>query len=362
MKVKFLSVIALALIFVFALVSCTGMMSVTVNNEGYVVVNGITTNILADKDDTVLVDEDGFVVVNGVKTEYNIFPTVQQYVVIVENASGITPFTNYADAFAIPGDKTITLLADIENAGQININAGEVVTLNLNGHTITTAEQSAGRHYYINNSGTLTIQNGTINARGIQNFKGAALTMGTGVTVNAIDANGGACVWNDGGTLTITGGKYTALNGDYGTAGAYNQDPVVIQNQNGGDVTISGGNFTAASASYAINNVNGTLEISGGYFSAIRGVVATSGSSTTTVTGGYFDQKTLAEIAPSNDTLDQDAILKLGSYIIYADENAVVTLAVDDVTFVKGTARYVYYTRNTATINGKIVQGDTIPE
>ncbi len=269
---------------------------------------------------------------------------------------------DYADAFAIAGDKTIILLADIENAGQININAGEVVTLNLNGHTITTAEQSAGRHYYINNSGTLTIQNGTINARGIQNFKGAALTMATGVTVNAIDANGGACVWNDGGTLTITGGKYTALNGDYGTAGAYYQDPIVIQNQNGGDVTISGGNFTAASASYAISNVSGTLEISGGYFLSVRGVVATSGSSTTTVTGGYFDQKALAEIAPSNNTLDQAATLKLGSYIFYAEVNAVVTIALDDVEIVKGTAKYVYYTNNSSTINGQSIKGDVIPE
>ena len=269
----------------------------------------------------------------------------------------------YNEAFAIAGDKTIILLADIENAGQININEGEVVTLNLNGHTITTGEKSLGRHYYIDNFGTLEIQNGTINARGVENLgANATLTMGTGVTINALDSNGGACVWNDGGTLNITGGKYTALNGDFGTDGTFAQEPIAIKNQNGGVVTISGGNFTGASASYLINNDGGSLDISGGYFLSVRGVVATTDGSTTTVTGGYFDQKNLSEISPDNDDLNQAAALNLGSYIFYASGDAVVNLAVDDITIVKGTAKYVYYVEGDATINGKTFAGDVIPE
>ena len=45
---------------------------VTVNGDGYVVVNGVVTDIVADKDDVITVDKDGYVIVNGVKTEYEV--------------------------------------------------------------------------------------------------------------------------------------------------------------------------------------------------------------------------------------------------------------------------------------------------
>ena len=46
--------------------------TVTVDKDGYVVVNGTKTEIIADKDDVITVDENGFVIVNGTKTEYEI--------------------------------------------------------------------------------------------------------------------------------------------------------------------------------------------------------------------------------------------------------------------------------------------------
>ena len=45
---------------------------ISVNADGFVVVNGITTEIIADKADVITVDSDGYVVVNGVKTKYKI--------------------------------------------------------------------------------------------------------------------------------------------------------------------------------------------------------------------------------------------------------------------------------------------------
>ena len=45
---------------------------ISVNADGYVVVNGVTTEIVADKDDVILVTDDGYVVVNGIKTEYKV--------------------------------------------------------------------------------------------------------------------------------------------------------------------------------------------------------------------------------------------------------------------------------------------------
>ena len=45
---------------------------ISVNADGYVVVNGVTTEIVADKDDIITVNEEGFVIVNGVKTEHKV--------------------------------------------------------------------------------------------------------------------------------------------------------------------------------------------------------------------------------------------------------------------------------------------------
>ena len=45
---------------------------ITVDKDGYVVVNGVVTDIVADKDDVITVDKDGYVIVNGVKTEYEV--------------------------------------------------------------------------------------------------------------------------------------------------------------------------------------------------------------------------------------------------------------------------------------------------
>ena len=37
-----------------------------VNEDGFVVVNGVTTEIVADKADVITVDNDGYLVVNGI--------------------------------------------------------------------------------------------------------------------------------------------------------------------------------------------------------------------------------------------------------------------------------------------------------
>lgn len=57
---------------------------ITVNEDGFVVVNGVTTEIVADKADVITVDNDGYLVVNGVKTEHKIHKEV-----IDENPQGL---------------------------------------------------------------------------------------------------------------------------------------------------------------------------------------------------------------------------------------------------------------------------------
>ena len=85
-KVFVVTIALLSLIFIFT--SCDMLPLpqpqekedvITVDNDGYLVVNGVKTEYKVDdsktpeiKEDVITVDKDGYVVVNGVKTEYNV--------------------------------------------------------------------------------------------------------------------------------------------------------------------------------------------------------------------------------------------------------------------------------------------------
>ena len=70
---KFLYILVMLLALSFALTACgDGEVTVSINDDGFVVVNGNVTDIVADKDDVITVDKDGYVIVNGVKTEYEV--------------------------------------------------------------------------------------------------------------------------------------------------------------------------------------------------------------------------------------------------------------------------------------------------
>lgn len=76
---KLLIVILLAITLLCMLTSCGDDEPVVeVNADGYVVVNGVVTNIVADKDDVISVDADGYIIVNGVKTQYEIAPIIRE--------------------------------------------------------------------------------------------------------------------------------------------------------------------------------------------------------------------------------------------------------------------------------------------
>ena len=74
---KFLALALLALAMLLALASCdmpgnSAPVDVTVNDDGYVVVNGIETKYKVETEDEITVSEDGYVVVNGNKTEHKV--------------------------------------------------------------------------------------------------------------------------------------------------------------------------------------------------------------------------------------------------------------------------------------------------
>ena len=63
---RLLYCITLFLALVCALASCgDDEPTVSVNDDGYVVVNGVVTEIVADKDDVITVDNDGYLVVSS---------------------------------------------------------------------------------------------------------------------------------------------------------------------------------------------------------------------------------------------------------------------------------------------------------
>ncbi len=94
---------------VCTLASCKdNELTVTVNDDGYIVVNGVTTEILADKDDVITVDGDGYVVVNGTKTEHKIHTTDE----ISVNADGYVVVNGVVTEIVADKDDVITVDGD----------------------------------------------------------------------------------------------------------------------------------------------------------------------------------------------------------------------------------------------------------
>ena len=86
---KLLCVAILALVMVMSLAACDDLMmdfqvDVSVNDDGYIVINGVETEYQVRTKDEISVSADGYVVVNGVKTQYKVHTTDEIYV----NADG----------------------------------------------------------------------------------------------------------------------------------------------------------------------------------------------------------------------------------------------------------------------------------
>ncbi len=184
------------------------------------------------------------------------------------------------DAAAV--NDTVTLLADVTE--DITVAAGQTITLNLNGCTLTNVE-----------SDTITVE------------LGATLTItGTGTVDNITHAK--AAIYNNG-TVTLNGGTYTRTkeNGQSTTDNGSNSFYVLL---NHGDMTINSGvtvsqnghyssmiengyqsyNSTNARGGYVegTNHANPTLTINGGTFTGGLNTVKNDDGATLTITGGEF--------------------------------------------------------------------------
>lgn len=193
---------------------------------------------------------------------------------------------SFANAISL-GTENIKLEKNLELKMALHVSEDAEIVIDLNGKTLSTTTNSADstRHAYaLDVEGDVTFVNGTVDARGIQVYEGGTVTIGEGATVNALDSNGGACLWINGGEVVIDGGTFNALNGK--KDGNQMSAPGVINNS--GKVTINGGTFTSVSECYAIINQDGAdLVINGGTFTASRGVISANGG-TVTINGGTF--------------------------------------------------------------------------
>ena len=111
------------------------------------------------------------------------------------------------------GSKNITLTESLSDIDAITVPAGKELILDLGGKTLSSGTRNPDDHQYaLNIFGTVTITNGTINARGVEVRNGGKLIIGEGVTINAVDNNGGAAVYlYAGAEVEINGGTFKSL-------------------------------------------------------------------------------------------------------------------------------------------------------
>jgi predicted ribosomally synthesized peptide with SipW-like signal peptide len=222
------------------------------------------------------------------------------YVALVKDADAL--------AAALKKGGIIALANDIDVAKEVKIPAGVVATLDLNGYKLAGGFQagSTEKHIYpLNNFGNLTIENGTIEGRGVYNRDGAKLTI-NGAAINALDYNGGACVWS------------------YGTGEVYLNDATMVGCtgvvSSEGYVEINGGTYVCYSginddgdqvtnSTYNIRAYNG-LKITDGTFTSRHGVISVGGGN--------------AIIEDGNFTIQFKAATTSNVVYIYGDANATI--------------------------------------
>ncbi len=226
--------------------------------------------------------------------------------VVTENADGTytvadpapvatvngTGYYTLAEAIAaVEGAGTVKLTADIELDEKVTIAEGKNITLDLNGKniTVTKDESTAKSLYAFYNAGTLTLEdsvgNGSITARGIENY--GTMTMNGG-TIIACDTNGGYGVWNYG-DFTMNGGTMKVTH-----VGTYSDTygPTGLGNMAGATMTIVGGNIESVNARSYVVASQGSLTIAPAEgkevkLEARRGVEV--GGGTAVIDGGTFE-------------------------------------------------------------------------
>ena len=171
--------------------------------------------------------------------------------------------------------------------------------------------------------GEAVITNGTISTRSIVVEAGGKLTIGEGVKVVASATDGGQCIRNLGGVVTINAGTFEATNGDTPTNPS--GEPSCIYNE--GYMVVNGGTFEADSGAYAFVCSGGTLIINYATVNASRGAISATGASHLIINDGIFTSN-----------------MKSSAYALYFDADTVnATLEINGGTFNNAAGGYDVY-------------------
>lgn len=164
----------------------------------------------------------------------------------------------------------VRLTEDIEMTVAVTVDNGKSLTIDLNGHTLTAAENS--RAFWIQN-GALTIEDsigtGVIQGSGTVNGYGGAIWMSSGDSNNA---------------LTLTGGTIRGFNAGYGAGvymgnGTFRMTGGAIQScsaTDGGGVYVDGGSFKMTDGTISAcnaTNAGGGVYVSSGSFAMTGGSI-----------------------------------------------------------------------------------------
>ena len=271
----------------------------------------ISGGTFSQKPDEALLDPD-FVLVENQDGTFGVASAYVASIGDVEYDDFNSFFTAFQEIAASETPTTVTLLADLTGdravPGVVTVVAGQNIVFDLNGHTMETTLKEEGRHHYaIDNYGTLTIkdssteQTGTIRARGVKNLGNGKLTIESG-TIVSVDANGGACIWNEA-DVTVKGGtfktEFVGTPSDEFGPGCLN---------NSGTALVTGGTFNNVNRrTYAIISNTGSIEITPAEGSEVTVFGAHGGlgvdGGTAVVNGGSYSSSDYYGLYVSNDGL-----------------------------------------------------------
>ena len=274
----------------------------------------ISGGTFSQKPDDALLDPD-FVLVENQDGTFGVASAYVASIGDVKYADFNSFFTAFQAIAVSETPTTVTLLADLTGdravPGVVPVAAGQNIVFDLNGHTMETALQREGRHYYaIDNNGTLTIkdssteQTGTIRARGVKNLGNGKLTIESG-TIVSVDANGGACIWNEA-DVTVKGGTFTT---EFVGTPSDEFGPGCLNNS--GTALVTGGTFHNVNRrTYAIISNVGSIEITPAEGSEVTVFGAHGGlgvdGGTAVVNGGTYSSSDFYGLYVSNDGLGAD--------------------------------------------------------
>lgn len=297
-----------------------------------------------------------------------------------QNSSGDYSEVSSLDQLTYTGNECrVRLTENIVMTGAVTVNNGNRLTIDLNGHTLTAAENS--RAFFIQN-GALTIEDsiggGVIQGSGTVNGYGGAILMNgsdsnnaltlAGGTIRGFTAKYGAGVSMGNGTFRMTGGAIRNCSATGGKA-------------DGGGVYVSGGSFemsdgtisacNAANAGGGVYVLSGSFEMSGGsiedctaYEGAGVKVYPSSGKTASfSMTGGEIkncnqDGVSIAAIGGTSEfSMSGGTIEDNSGFGVWVDNGSAVMSGGS----VKGSERYDIYIGSRAALTVKNTQvGGTV--